>query len=75
MAASTPQPTPLGPPDALLYHQPFATGNRSTALSIGLWVVLAPLCYLGCARWYHRRAERSRSVALTAILYEDWRRR
>jgi hypothetical protein len=34
-------------------------GNRSAALSIEFWLVLAPLCYLACARWYHRRAERS----------------
>ena len=34
-------------------------GNRSAALSIGFWLVLAPLSYLACARWYHRRAERS----------------
>ena len=114
MSASTPQPSPSDPPDALLdhvshlrrqararsrgawlplvvfalltlastllYHQPFATlqssnedgwgfdlpslaglpwGNRSAALSIEFWLVLAPLCYLGCALWYHRRAERS----------------
>lgn len=33
--------------------------NRSAALSIAFWLVLAPLCYLGCALWYHTRAERS----------------
>jgi hypothetical protein len=33
--------------------------ERSPALSIAFWLVLAPLCYLGCARWYQRRAERS----------------
>jgi hypothetical protein len=33
--------------------------NRSAALSIAFWLVLAPLCYLGCAWWYHWRAERS----------------
>jgi hypothetical protein len=33
--------------------------QRSAALSIAFWLVLAPLCYLGCALWYHWRAERS----------------
>jgi hypothetical protein len=33
--------------------------NRSAVLSIAFWLVLAPLCYLGCALWYHRRAQRS----------------
>lgn len=33
--------------------------QRSAALSITFWLVLAPLCYLGCALWYHWRAERS----------------
>lgn len=37
--------------------------QRSAALSIAFWLVLAPLCYLGCALWYHRRAER-RGVSL-----------
>ena len=37
--------------------------ERSATLSIGFWLVLAPLCYLGCARWYHWRAER-RGVSL-----------
>jgi hypothetical protein len=37
--------------------------ERSAALSIAFWLVLAPLCYLGCALWYHRRAER-RGVSL-----------
>jgi len=37
--------------------------ERSAALSIAFWLVLAPLCYLGCARWYQRRAER-RGVSL-----------
>jgi hypothetical protein len=37
--------------------------QRSAALSLAFWLVLAPLCYLGCARWYHRRAER-RGVSL-----------
>jgi hypothetical protein len=35
----------------------------SAALSIAFWLVLAPLCYLGCARWYRRQAER-RGVSL-----------
>ena len=33
--------------------------QRSALLSIAFWLVLAPLCYLGCALWYHWRAERS----------------
>ena len=33
--------------------------QRSAALSITFWLVLAPLCYLGCALWYHWHAERS----------------
>jgi hypothetical protein len=33
--------------------------NRSAVLSIAFWLVLAPLCYLGCALWYHWRAQRS----------------
>lgn len=37
--------------------------QRSAALSITFWLVLAPLCYLGCALWYHWRAER-RGVSL-----------
>jgi hypothetical protein len=37
--------------------------NRSAVLSIAFWLVLAPLCYLGCALWYHWRAER-RGVSL-----------
>jgi hypothetical protein len=37
--------------------------QRSAALSIAFWLVLAPLCYLGCALWYHWRAER-RGVSL-----------
>ena len=118
MSASTPQPNPSDPLDALLdhvshlrrqararsrgawlplvafalltltstllYRQPFYTlpaggggyvtlelpsyaglpwNNRSAVLSIAFWLVLAPLCYLGCARWYHRRAQR-RGVSL-----------
>jgi hypothetical protein len=114
MSASTPQPNPSDPLDALLdhvshlrrqararsrgawlplvafalltltstllYRQPFYTlpaggggyvtlelpsyaglpwNNRSAVLSIAFWLVLAPLCYLGCALWYHRRAQRS----------------
>jgi hypothetical protein len=37
--------------------------QRSAALSIAFWLVLAPLCYLGCALWYHWRAQR-RGVSL-----------
>lgn len=37
--------------------------NRSAVLSIAFWLVLAPLCYLGCALWYHWRAQR-RGVSL-----------
>jgi hypothetical protein len=114
MSASTPQPNPSDPLDALLdhvshlrrqararsrgawlplvafalltltstllYRQPFYTlpaggggyitlelpsyaglpwNNRSAVLSIAFWLVLAPLCYLGCALWYHWRAQRS----------------
>jgi hypothetical protein len=33
--------------------------QRSAGLSIAFWLVLAPLCYLGCALWYRWRAERS----------------
>jgi hypothetical protein len=32
--------------------------DRSAAASILFWLVAAPLCYLGCAWWYRRRAER-----------------
>jgi hypothetical protein len=32
--------------------------DRSAALSLIFWLVAAPLCYLGCAMWYQRRAQR-----------------
>jgi hypothetical protein len=33
--------------------------DRSAALSIAFWLIVAPLCYAGCAWWYRRRAERT----------------
>jgi hypothetical protein len=45
----------------LLYKGPFfglPWTDRSAAASILFWLVAAPLCYLGCAWWYRRRAER-----------------
>ncbi|MFC4048694.1 hypothetical protein ACFOY4_03275 [Actinomadura syzygii] len=40
----------------------------SAALSILFWLVVAPLCYAGCALWYRRRAE---SIGL-ALRWRTW---
>ncbi|SEG70722.1 hypothetical protein SAMN04489712_109196 [Thermomonospora echinospora] len=32
--------------------------DRSAAVSIAFWLIVGPLCYLGCAWWYRERAER-----------------
>lgn len=45
-------------PDPVSGYAGLYWADWSAALSILFWLVVAPLCYAGCAYWYRRRAEK-----------------